>query len=141
MFDIIPGLQSTASALNAERIRSDAISENIANALSTRRADGGIYQRQKVVFESVLQQQTGQNGMPGAVAHNEVNVHLEKDDKPPRLVADPNNPGAMIEVPDINIHQEMIDLIISQRVYEANLAVAKSARSMAVQTLSIGRRS
>lgn len=142
MFDIIPGLQVTGSALNAERIRSDIIAENIANAGNNIPGpDGRIYQRQKVVFESVLQNQAGRDGMRGVSTNHEVSARVEKDDKPPRLVADPNHPGEMMEVPDINVHQEMVDLIISQRSYEANLAVAKSARSMAMQTLTIGRRS
>ena len=50
-------------------------------------------------------------------------------------------PQILKEVPDINVQQEMVDLIISQRTYEANLAVARSSKSMAMQTLSIGRRS
>lgn len=139
MFDLLPGIQATASALNAERVRTDVVAQNIANATSTRRADGQIYQRQKVVFENVLQQYT-QEGLPGVSTASEVNVKIDHDNTPPRLVPDPSNPGKMIEMPDINVHQEMIDLVISQRSYEANLAVAKSARSMALQTLSIGKR-
>jgi flagellar basal-body rod protein FlgC len=46
----------------------------------------------------------------------------------------------MVSLPDINIHAEMADLITSSRAFEANLAVVKNARSMALQTLSIGRR-
>jgi flagellar basal-body rod protein FlgC len=42
-------------------------------------------------------------------------------------------------MPDINIHEEMVDMITSSRAYEANLAVVKNARSMAMQDLSIGK--
>ena len=141
MIDIIPAIQVTSSALNAERIRSDAIAQNLAFAMTPRSPGGQIYQRQKVIFENVLQQYAGADGLPGVSSPGMVNVRVESDTRPPRLVADPANPGRMMEVPDINVHQEMADLIVSQRSYEANLAVAKSARSMAMQTLSIGRRS
>ncbi len=46
----------------------------------------------------------------------------------------------MLAMPDISIHEEMIDLMSASRAYEANLAVVKNARSMAMQTLSIGKR-
>jgi flagellar basal-body rod protein FlgC len=46
----------------------------------------------------------------------------------------------MVAMPNINMHEEMADLIVASRAYEANLAVARNARAMAMQTLSIGKR-
>ena len=46
----------------------------------------------------------------------------------------------MVAMPNINIHEEMADLIAASRAFEANLAVVKNARSMALQTLAIGKR-
>jgi len=46
----------------------------------------------------------------------------------------------MVALPNINIYEEMVDLMASSRAYEANLDVVKTARSMAQQTLSIGKR-
>jgi len=57
MIDFLGGIQSTASALNAERIRMDVISQNIANANTTRCVNGQPYRRQQVMFETVLLQQ------------------------------------------------------------------------------------
>lgn len=139
MVDLLPGIHATASALSAERIRADVVAQNIANAMSTRGADGKIYQRQEVVFETALRQHQGDRA-PSAIPTQEVKVKVQSDNRAPRLVPDPSNPGKMLEVPDINVHREMVDLILSQRTYEANLAVAKSSRSMALQTLSIGKR-
>ncbi|MBM3846452.1 MAG: flagellar basal body rod protein FlgC [Verrucomicrobia bacterium] len=136
MIDILPGIQTTASALQAERIRADVISQNLANALTTRGADGKLYQRQQVRFESLLV-----NDPQGGNPVREVQVTIIPDERPARWAPDPANPGRMIEIPDINVHEEMVDLIVSQRTYEANLAAAKAARSMAIQTLSIGKRS
>ena len=58
---------------------------------------------------------------------------------------EPGHPEAdaegMVAMPDINIHEEMVDLIASSRAFEANLAVMKNARNLAAQTLAIGKRS
>src|SRR5436190_4795232 len=139
MIDILPGLSSTGSALTAERIRMDVISQNIANANTTRGLDGKPYQRQQVVFEKVLQQA---QGLEAAGQKVEV-ARIEKDQRSPRLIFNPGHPDAdadgMVAFPNINIHEEMADLIVSSRSYEANLAVVKNARAMALQTLSIGK--
>jgi flagellar basal-body rod protein FlgC len=140
MINALNGINSTASALSAERIRMDVISENIANANTTRGLDGKPYQRQQVIFEKVLQQAQDPMGSPQAVSV----ARIEKDHRPARLIYNPGHPDAdadgMVAFPDINIHEEMADLIVASRAYEANLAVVKNARAMALQTLSIGKR-
>ena len=64
MLNVLTGINSTSSALEAERIRMEVISQNIANANTTRGVDGLPYQRQQVVFETLLHQQSG--GSPRA---------------------------------------------------------------------------
>jgi flagellar basal-body rod protein FlgC len=140
MINLLPGIESSTSAMNAERVRMEVISQNIANANTSRGLDGKPYQRQQVLFESVLRQQQG----GGGVAANCVQVsRVEKDGRAPRLVYNPGHPDAdpqgMVALPDINIHEEMADLIVSSRSFEANLAVVKNARMMAMQTLAIGK--
>lgn len=140
MIQCLNGIESTASALHAERVRMDVITQNIANVNTTRGLDGQPYQRQRVVFETVLSDALGAGAGPGKV---EI-PRIEKDDRPPRLVFNPGHPDAnadgMVAYPNISIHEEMADLILSSRAFEANLAVVKNARSMAMQTLSIGKR-
>ena len=118
----------------------DVITQNIANMNTTRGLDGQPYQRQRVVFESALRNAMGGGAGPAGV---EV-TRIEKDERPPRLVHSPGHPDAnedgMVAFPNINLHEEMVDLILSSRAFEANLAVVKHARSMALQTLSIGKR-
>ena len=141
MIDFLPGINATASALNAERIRMDVITQNIANANTTQGIDGKPYQRQQVVFESVLNQQisdpSGAQPQPVRVAR------VETDKRPPQLVYKPGDPNAdkngMVAMPNVNIHEEMADLITSSRAFEANLAVLKNARAMALQELNIGK--
>jgi len=68
---------------------------------------------------------------------------VDKDSRPPLLVHEPGHPDAdangMVAMPDINIHEEMADMIVASRAFEANLAVIKNARNMVLQTLAIGK--
>ena len=144
MINTLTGIDSTASALSAERVRMEVITQNIANANTTRGLDGKPYQRQVVVFEQALQNAQGAfNGIGGNPQTVEV-ARIDKDNRPPRIVYNPGHPDAdadgMVALPNINIHEEMADLIAASRAFEANLAVVKNARAMALQTLSIGKR-
>ena len=142
MIDFLPGISSTSAALNAERQRMEVISQNIANANTTRGPDGLPYQRQQIVFETVLEnQQSG--AMPGSQPQSVRVAAIQKDKRPPQLVYNPGHPDAdangMVAMPNVNIHEEMADLIASSRAFEANLAVVRNARYMAQQTLNIGK--
>ena len=146
MINILPGVESSAAALNAERIRMEVISQNIANVNTTHGPDGKPYQRQQVVFETVLQQQQQQDnpgGLSGSLQAVQVS-RIENDPSPPRMLYNPAHPDAnaqgMVAMPNINVHSEMVDLISASRAFEANLAVVKNARAMALQALGIGRR-
>ena len=140
MLDILSGIQSTTAALNAERTRLDVISENIANAQTTRGPDGKPYQRQVVVFETALKQAIEGGGQVPMLRE----ARIQKDSRPPQLIYEPGHPDAdangMVALPNVNIHEEMADLIAASRAFEANLAVVKNARSMALQTLAIGKK-
>ncbi len=144
MIPILSGIESTQAALTAERIRMDVVSQNIANADTSRGLNGAPYRRQQVVFETVLK--AAQNPDPSASGQLEtVQVaRIQPDSRPPLLVHQPGNPNAdadgMVALPNINIHEEMVDLISASRAFEANLAVLKTGRSMAIQTLGIGKR-
>lgn len=139
MIDILSGIKSTTAALDAERIRLDTISKNIANARTTRSENGKPYQRQMVVFETALQQ-----AMDGQSAPMLRVSRIAKDSRPFQQVYNPGHPDAnadgMVQMPNVNIHEEMADLIAASRAFEANLAVARNARTMAMQTLAIGKR-
>jgi flagellar basal-body rod protein FlgC len=140
MIQILNGIQNTSAALDAERTRLEVISQNIANAHTTHDVDGKPYQRKVVVFETALQ-----NAMSGEGSNlPAIQVaKIENDQRPPVQVYEPGNPDAdargMVSMPNVNIHEEMADLISASRTFEANLAVVKNARSMALATLSIGK--
>ena len=139
-FNLLPGAQSAASAIQAEKVRMEVISQNIANANTTNTPDGGPYQRQVVRFETILK-----NEFDATNAVQEVRVAgIENDSRPYRQVYQPGHPDAdpesgMVKFPNVSIHEEMADLITSSRATEANLAIIRTARQMALQTLSIGK--
>lgn len=141
MINILSGIQNTSSALAAERVRMEVIAQNIANADTTRGPDGKPFQRQQVVFESVLKGQlaAGAEGQPRGVQV----ARIVTDSRPPRLVFNPGHPDAnaqgMVAMPNVEVPLEMVDLIAASRAFEANLAVAKNARAMAMQTLTLGK--
>jgi len=144
MINILSGIDSTSSALNAERIRMDVVSQNIANVNTTRGPDGKPYARHQVVFEAVLGDQLAAGSPPGS-RPLEVRVpRVEIDKRAPRQVYQPSHPHAdangMVAMPDINMYEEMVDLMSASRAYEANLSAVKTARSMALQALAIGKR-
>jgi flagellar basal-body rod protein FlgC len=139
MVNILNGIQSTSAALNAERTRMDVISENIANAHTTRGIDGKPYQRKVVVFETELQ-----NAIGGGQTSMLTGARIQKDERAAQLVYQPGHPDSdangMVAMPNINIHEEMADLISASRTFEANLSVIKNAKLMAMQALSIGKK-
>jgi flagellar basal-body rod protein FlgC len=140
MINVLPGIDITASALNAEKTRMDIVAQNIANAQTTRGADGKPYQRKQVSFETVMQAAGGAHD-PRAGG---VQVAQIKDDTTAGpLVYNPQHPDAdskgMVQMPNVNLAFEMVDLISSSRAYEANLAVVKNSKQMARKALSIGK--
>jgi flagellar basal-body rod protein FlgC len=144
--NLMPSLQSTASALDAEKLRMNVVAENIANAYTTKGADGQPYQRKVVAFESVLNEaEKGKSGATSAPTYNAEVSGVYNDPTPGRTIYDPQHPDAdangMVTMPNINMSREMVDLIVSSRAYEANLQAAKIARTMAVKAMTIGTKS
>jgi flagellar basal-body rod protein FlgC len=136
--DLISGVNITGSALDAEKIRMDVIAQNIANAHTTRGGDGKVYQRKVVSFESLMKASSTD---PSAGAGVRV-AQISEDKTPGELVFDPGHPDAdkngMVQMPNVNIATEMVDLVGASRAYDANLAVVRNAKQMAVKALSIG---
>jgi flagellar basal-body rod protein FlgC len=142
--DLIPGLSSTASALDAERLRMNVVAENIANAFTTKGPNGQPYQRKIVAFESVLSGETQAGSAQTALSN--VNVRgVMSDSTPGKMVYNPGHPDAnkdgMVLMPNVDMSREMVDLIVSSRAYEANAQAARIARGMAKTALTIGNKS
>ena len=137
------------SGLTAQRLRLDLISNNIANAQTTRTEKGGPYQRQDVIFipeeqngflpKLVAARRSQEGSLQGGVRVAEIITDAETG---PR-VYDPNNPDAdadgYVTYPNVDIVVEMTNMLSATRSYEANLASVEASKRMALKALEIGR--
>ena len=136
--NLITGIVVTADALSAQKTRLDIVAQNIANAQTTRTAEGGPYRRQVVSFATELMHRTD-----GASVQTVKVASIAPDPTPGQQVYNPQHPDAgpdgMVTMPNVNLAYEMVDLITASRAYEANLSYAKNARMLAMKTLDIGK--
>lgn len=141
MADFFDTFAIASSGLGAERTRLTTIASNMANARTTRTAEGGPYQRQVPLFESEALDPFGSE--LEAATNRVVVTGIQKDASPPVRVFDPTHPDAgtdgFVSYPDINIMAEMVDLMTTQRAYDANANVIEATRGMAMAALGIGR--
>ena len=150
----------SASGMTAQQLRTDVISENIANANTTRTSDGTPYVRKAVVFtEKTLTNATAIRGANAngssfaSVLRSVTNGRLgdgvkvtsvyEDTSTDMNLVYDPSHPDAdengYVTYPNVNIVQEMTDLIDASRSYEANISAFNATKTMANKGLTIGQ--
>jgi flagellar basal-body rod protein FlgC len=143
------GMEISGSALTAQRLRMNVTAENIANAETTKGADGNPYRRKEVTLQSVGQAGTfgsqlsramGSSGVaPGGVQATEIT----EDQTNGKLVYDPSHPDAdeqgYLRMPNVDTVTEMVDLIDAQRAYEANVTAMSAAKQMFAKTLEILR--
>jgi flagellar basal-body rod protein FlgC len=140
----------SGSGLSAERLRMDVTAENLANAQSTRGADGQPYRRKEVIlqqadgnFENVLRRASASGSASGSgpVARGVEVAQIVEDQSPNRQVYDPGHPDAnaqgYVEMPNVDSVTEMVDLISSSRAYEANVTAMQTAKSMFTRTLDL----
>ena len=143
---IFNSMNVSATGLTAERLRMDTIAKNIANANTTRTANGSPYRRQVVVFKTkensnpfskVLKNATGkQPGMAGVEV-----VGIKNDNSPLKKVYDPGHPDSdqegYVMMPNVDVVTEMANMISASRGYEANVTALNAAKSMALKALEI----
>jgi len=142
-----------ATGMAAERLRSDVISDNIANASTTRTQDGGPFKKSSVVLRPVSDSNPQWNtpftpsSLDNGAGKGVKVLEIVKDTTQGRLVYDPTHPDAYqsgpnkgyVEYPNVNIVNEMVDLISASRAYEANASVIDGAKDMFSAALDIGR--
>lgn len=144
MLNAFNTLRISSSGLSAERLRMDTISSNIANVNTTRGANGEAYRRKVAVFQENLDNEINKNtGEPESKLLGVKAVGIVEDQSPLKKVYDPTNPDAgkdgYVEMPNVNILNEMADMISSTRAYEANVNAIDSEKSMFLKALEIGR--
>jgi flagellar basal-body rod protein FlgC len=139
-------IDTAASGLSAERLRMDVVAENLANAQTTRGADGQPYRRKVVVLQEAGGPTFGAT-LDGAMKRpgsDGVKVaQIAQDATPNRLVYDPGHPDAdergYVSMPNVQPVTEMVDLISASRGYEANVTVMQTSKQMFSKTLEILR--
>ena len=150
MFD---ALDISGSALSAERLRMDVTSENLANAQTTKGADGQPYRRKEVVLQEVPQGGGFAGSLKAAMGAGAAGIGsrppgvevggIVEDSTPSKMVYDPGHPDAnaqgYVRMPNVESVTEMTDLITESRSYEANVTAMQTAKSMYTKTLDLLR--
>jgi flagellar basal-body rod protein FlgC len=143
--DFFTAMNVSSTAMTAERTRMNLISGNLANANSTRTADGGPYKRKDAVFTATPVVEKFSSTMDRARRGlDSVTVSaIVEDSSPPRMQFDPTHPDAdakgYVALPNVNVIEEMADMISATRAYEANVTAAQAAKNMALKTLELGK--
>jgi flagellar basal-body rod protein FlgC len=134
---MIPGIEASSSALQAEQTRLQVVAGNLANAQNTKDANGQVYRRKMVVFQTAFENAVNSTG----TVSGDVQARVVDDPSPLQKVFLPNNPQAdangMVQMPNINPLDEMVDMMTSTRAYQANLQVISAGRSLFESALKI----
>lgn len=150
---IFNGMNISATALTAQRLRMDTISSNISNAETTRGTyvNGAWrpYTRKTVVFQEQGQTNSFSSFLKKAndkvdTAGEGVRVtRIEEDTEPYKLVYNPTHPDAnaagYVEMPNVDLLKETVDLMSATRSYEANITALNATKSMLMKTMEIGK--
>jgi flagellar basal-body rod protein FlgC len=138
---VFTALDVAASGLTAERGRMNVIASNLANARTTKGADGQPYKRLDPTFRA----QAVSPGSFDPVLRSITKVEMtgvRPDDAPGQLVYDPGHPDAngqgYVEYPNVNVVTEMVNLMTASRAYEAGVTSIESIKAMAHAALKIG---
>ena len=160
---LFAAIDISATGLTAQRTKLNIIASNIANAESTRTEKGGPYKRQQVIlspakrakFLTILKEEflrvvrTNKwhiDNEAYRVAREEYaqGVKIDgilEDEKPSRLIYEPDHPDAdengFVAYPNINMITEMVNMMVATRAYEANVTAISAAKSMMQQALEI----
>ncbi|MBF0104156.1 MAG: flagellar basal body rod protein FlgC [Deltaproteobacteria bacterium] len=141
---LLPSLAVTASGLKAQKMQMDITSANLANAQTTRGPDGKPYQRISPVFEAVpLNFETALKDQIDVQLSEVKLAEIYKDPTPFQRVYDPGHPDAdkkgFVELPNVNLVQEMTDMLMASRAYEANVTAFNTTKTMALKILDMAK--
>jgi flagellar basal-body rod protein FlgC len=135
-------LGASASALDAQRARMEVAVSNMANAESTRGADGQPYRRREVVLGSTpIDSFDAALGRADAVGVTVADI--VEDQTPFRRRYEPSHPDAdkegFVAMPNIDVPEEMVDMLGAARAYQANLTAIGLIRDTIQRALDLGK--
>ena len=146
--NFLDAMGTSSSGMAAQRFRMNIISSNLANAQTTRTPEGGPYRRRDVIFGALPAPRTFEEELRQQVKGDEP-LHAKVlgvaiDERPPVLRFEPSHPDAneegYVAMPNINTVEEMVNMMLASRSYEANVAAFNATKSMALRALDIARR-
>jgi flagellar basal-body rod protein FlgC len=143
MLGVFSAIDISASGLSAERTRMNTIASNLANAQTTRTAEGGPYKRVDPVFEAIaLDKMHALTPSERSVSQVKVS-QIVQDQRPGHMVYSPGHPDAnkdgYLEYPNVNVVEEMVNMISASRAYEAGISSVEATQKMASSALDLGR--
>ena len=143
--DLIKCIDIAAGGMTAQRTRLNVISMNLANANTTRTADGNPYRRKTSVFETVPVENSFESQFQDSMDRQVYGVRVSEIVPVPgdfKRIFDPSHPDAdekgYVYLPNVNLVQEMVQMLNANRSYEANASVIRAAKEMALKALDIG---
>ncbi len=144
--DLMKSMDISASGMSANRKRLEAIASNVANSQTTQTAEGGPYRRKEVVFAAEPSRERFSDILEGTVDENAQAVYATEvisSNDAPILKYEPSHPDAdengYVAYPNINVAKEMADMVMAQRIYEANANAMNISKRMSLKALEIGR--
>jgi flagellar basal-body rod protein FlgC len=144
--DLIKCMDIAASGMTSQRERLNVISMNLANANTTKTADGTPYKRKTAIFRTVPINTTFEERLQNTLDKKIFGVEVKKIvpvDTPFKQVYDPTHPDAdekgYVYLPNVNLVEEMVNMLDANRAYEANASAIRAAKDMATKALEIGR--
>lgn len=143
--DFTQALRISSSGLAANRTKMNVIAENLANAETTRTAEGGPYRRQMVVFAPKSMPSFANELEQARKPAQGVEVaEIAQSQEDFRLIYNPSHPDAdpvtgYVAMPNVSHLTEMADMMVARRAYEANVAALTNTRGMIIKALEIGR--
>ncbi len=139
-------MKISASGLTAHRTWMNVLSSNLANSHVTKTASGGPYERKTVVYESVpFAEELNETleALPGEDLERVEVREVVSDGRDFKKIYDPAHPDAddqgVVQMPNINPIEEMANLLLASRSYEANLAALNTSKQMALKAMEIGK--
>ena len=138
-----------SSGLEVQRARMELVASNLANAQTTRTAEGGPYVRRLPVVASSPTRAAGANSFSAtldSLSRDVKQVRLSRvvsDPAPPVMRYEPGHPDAngegYVAYPNVDPVAETVDMLSAVRSYEASVNVIKTAGRMHESALSIVR--
>ena len=144
--DFESALKISGSGMSAQRTWMNVLSANLANANTTKTASGKPYERRTVVYESSPTVDSFDQALNDSIEEELQGVrvtNIVSDKRDFRQVYDPGHPDAdangVLQMPNITAVEEMTNMVIATRSYEANLTALNNAKLMALKAIEIGK--